>query len=141
MLRKCANINGTQNRLLLRRNLHNTDAFFRDLTGKNFCNLAYKLHFLHTDLPILHKRLCFSTTIPPSSIYLECFPTQCVIKNKQRNISSNKQQPSSQDLCVNIVHTRSTTLRCVRKYIKFVKVYFQVLLNDTLLLNAKIIKT
>ena len=62
--------------------LHNTDATFEDLTSKHFYNLAYKLRFLHTDLPTLHKRACFSTTIPPLSIYLECSPTQCV---KQRN--------------------------------------------------------
>ena len=60
--------------------LHNTNAFFEDLTGKHFYNLAYKLHFLHTDLPTLQKRACFSTTIPPILIYLECSPTQCVIK-------------------------------------------------------------
>ena len=34
--------------------LHNINAFFEDLTGKHFYNLAYKLHFLHTDLPTLH---------------------------------------------------------------------------------------
>ena len=50
--------------------LHNTNAFFEDLTGKHFYNLAYKLHFLHTDLPTLHKRACFSTTISPLLIYL-----------------------------------------------------------------------
>ena len=60
--------------------LHNTNAFFEDLTGKHFYNLAYKLHFLHTDLPTLQKRACFSTTTPPILIYLECSPTQCVIK-------------------------------------------------------------
>ena len=60
--------------------------FFEDLTGKRFCNLALlSLHFLHTDLPTLHKRVCFSTTIPSLLIYLECSPTQCVIKNKQGN--------------------------------------------------------
>ena len=61
--------------------LQNTNGFFANLTGKHFYNLAYKLHFLHTDLPTLHKRACFSTTIPLLSIYLECSPTQCVIKN------------------------------------------------------------
>ena len=35
--------------------LHNTNAFFEDLTGKYFYNLAYKLHCLHTDVPTLHK--------------------------------------------------------------------------------------
>ena len=35
--------------------LHNTNAFSEDLTGKHFCNLAYILQFLHTDLPMLHK--------------------------------------------------------------------------------------
>ena len=57
--------------------LHNTNGFFEDLTGKYFYN---KLHFLHTNLPTLHKRACFSTAIPPLSIYLECSPAQCVIK-------------------------------------------------------------
>ena len=60
--------------------LHNASAFFEDLTGKYFSNLAYKLHFLHTDLPTLHKRACFPTTILPLSIYLECCATQCVLK-------------------------------------------------------------
>ena len=39
------------------------------------------------------------------------------------------QQPISQDLCVNIAHIRSKTFHCVRKYIKFVKVSFQVLIK------------
>ena len=39
------------------------------------------------------------------------------------------QQPSSQGLCVNIAHIRSKTLRCVRKYMKFVKVSFKVLIT------------
>ena len=39
------------------------------------------------------------------------------------------QQPSSQDLYVNITHIRSKTFRCVRKYIKFAKVSFQVLIT------------
>ena len=55
--------------------LHNKNAFSEDLTCKHFYNLAYKLHFLHTDLPKLHKWACFSTKIPPLSIYLECSPT------------------------------------------------------------------
>ena len=54
--------------------LHNTNAFFEDLTRKHFYDLAYKLHFLHTDLPMLHKWACFSTTLLPLSIYLECSP-------------------------------------------------------------------
>ena len=60
--------------------LHNTNAFFEDLTGTHFYNLAHKLHFLQADLPTLHKRACFSTTTPPLSIYLECSPTQYLIK-------------------------------------------------------------
>ena len=60
--------------------LRNTNAFFEDLTGKQFHNLAYKLNFLNTDLPMLHKQACFSTTIPPLSICVECSPTQCFIK-------------------------------------------------------------
>ena len=36
------------------------------------------------------------------------------------------QQLSFQDLYVNIAHIGSKTFRCVRKYIKFVKVSFQV---------------
>ena len=39
--------------------LHDTNAFFEDLTSKHFYSLAYKLHFLHTDLPTLHKRCVF----------------------------------------------------------------------------------
>ena len=54
--------------------LHKTNAFFEDLTGKH--NSAYKLHFLHTDLPTLHKQVCFSTAIPPLLIDLECSPMQ-----------------------------------------------------------------
>ena len=50
------------------------------------------------------------------------------------------QQPSSQDLCVNIAHIRSKALGCVRKYIKFVEVFFQVSFQYMLLLNAKIIE-
>ena len=53
--------------------LHNANAFFEDLTGTHFYNLAYILHFLHTNLPMLHKRACISTTIPPLLIYR--FPT------------------------------------------------------------------
>ena len=53
---------------------------FEDLTGKHFYSFAYKLHFLHTDLPTQHKQVCFSTSIPLLSIYLECSPTQCVVK-------------------------------------------------------------
>ena len=68
------------NNLFPQIHLHNTNTFFEDLTGKHFYNLAYKLHFLHVDLPTLYKRACFSTTIPPLSIYLECSPTQCNIK-------------------------------------------------------------
>ena len=49
--------------------LHNKEHKCTNLTGKHFYNLAYKLHFLHTDLPMLHKQVCFSTTIPPLSIY------------------------------------------------------------------------
>ena len=60
--------------------LQNANAFFEDLTGKHIYNLAHKLHFLHTDLPTLHKQACFSTTILPLLIYLECSPIQCVLK-------------------------------------------------------------
>ena len=76
--------------------------FFEDLTGKHFHNLSYKLYFLHTDLPMLHKRSC-SSTIPPLLIYLECPHTQWIS---------------------NIAHIRNKT--CVTKYIKFVKVSSQV---------------
>ena len=34
------------------------------------------------------------------------------------------QQSSSQDLCANIADIRGKTFRCIRKYIKFVKVSF-----------------
>ena len=34
-------------------------------------------------------------------------------------------QPSSQDLCVDIARIRSKTFGCIRKYIKFVKVFFK----------------
>ena len=39
------------------------------------------------------------------------------------------QQMSSQELCVNTAHMKSKTFCCVRKYIKFVKVYFEVLIK------------
>ena len=106
--------------------------FFKDLTNRHFYNLAYKLHFLHTDLPMLQKQACSPKTNPPLSIYLECSPTQCVIKkinNAALKFLVYCQQPSSQDLCVNIAHIRSKTFCCVRKYIKFVKVSFQVLIK------------
>ena len=61
--------------------LHNRSSFFEDLTSKHFHDMAYKLHSLHTDLPTLHKRACFSTTILPLLIYLECSPRYCVLKN------------------------------------------------------------
>ena len=113
--------------------LHNTNAFFEDLSGKDFYNLAYKLHFLHTDLPMLHKWVCFSTTIPPLLIYQNTAMVKFV---------PFSQEPSSQDLCVNVAHIRSNTFHYVRKYIKFVKVSLQVLIKwYTLLLNAKTIKT
>ena len=35
------------NNLFSQIHLHNTNAFFEDLTVKHFCNLAYKLQFLH----------------------------------------------------------------------------------------------
>ena len=61
---------------------------------------------------------------------------------KKINIATVKLlQPSSKDLDVNIAHIRSKSFRCVRKYIKFAKVSFQVLIKRyMLLLNAKIIK-
>ena len=65
--------------------LQKTNAFFKDLTGKHFYSVAYELHFLHNDPPMRHKRRCFPKTILPLSVYLECSPTQCVIKNEQHN--------------------------------------------------------
>ena len=111
--------------------LHNTNAFFEDLTGKHFYNLAYKLHFLHTDLPTLHKRAFFhnnSAIIDLSRMlsYAVCYKK---IKNATAKFVVFSQQPSSQDLCVNIAHIRSKTFHCIRKYIKFVKVSFQVLIK------------
>ena len=50
--------------------LRKKNAFFEDLTGKHFYNLAYKLHFLHTDLPTLLKRACFSTSVLPLNALL-----------------------------------------------------------------------
>ena len=72
--------------LLPQIHLHNINAFFEDLTGKHFKHLAYTLPFLHTNLPMLHKQACFSTTSAPLSIYLEWSPIQCAIKNKQGNV-------------------------------------------------------
>ena len=92
------------NNLFPQIHLHNTNAFFEDLTGKHFYNLACKLQFLHTELPPLHKQACFSTAIWPLLIYIECSPMQCIIK-KINNATIKfvfSQQPSSQDLCVNI---------------------------------------
>ena len=51
------------------------------------------------------------------------------IKNTMVKFVGFSQQPSSQDLCVNIAHIRSKTFRCVRKCIKFVKVSFLVLIT------------
>ena len=48
-------IKDSNDNLLPQIHLHNTNAFFEDLTSKHFYNLAYKLQFLHTDLPMLHK--------------------------------------------------------------------------------------
>ena len=59
--------------------LHNTNAFFEDLTGKHFYNLANKLHFLHTDLPTLLKWVFFRNTSTIIDL-LECSSTQCIIK-------------------------------------------------------------
>ena len=72
---------------------------------------------------------CFSTTVPPLSIYLECSPTQCIKKNATVKFVISCQQPRYQDLHVNIAHIRSKTFRYVRKYIKFVKVSFQALIK------------
>ena len=49
--------------------LHNTNVSFEDLTGTPFYKLAFKFHFLHTDLSTLHKWACFSTTLPPFWTY------------------------------------------------------------------------
>ena len=109
--------------------LCNANAFLEDLTGKYFYNLAYKLQFLHFDFQTLHKWACFSTTVLPFWIYVECCPMQYIIKNATVKFVIFYQQPSSHDLCVNIAHTRSKIFRCVRKYIKFVIVSFQVLIK------------
>ena len=104
----------------------NTTFFFEDLTGKHFYNLAYKLHFLHTDLPTLHRRACFHNTFSIIDLsemlpYAVCYKK---INNATVEFVVFCQQPSSLDLCVNIAHIRSKTFRCVRKYIKFVKSFF-----------------
>ena len=121
-------IKDSNNNLFPQIHLHNTNAFFEDLTGKH--NLAYKLQFLHTNLPTLHKQAYFSATVPPLSIHLECSPTQCIIKiNATVKFVAFCQQPSSQDLCVTAAHIRSKAFRYVGKYIRFVKVPFQVLIK------------
>ena len=123
-------IKDSNNNLFPQIHLHNTNAFFEDLTGKHFYNLAYKLQFLHTNLPTLHKQAYFSATVPPLSIHLECSPTQCIIKiNATVTFVAFCQQPSSQDLCVTAAHIRSKAFRYVGKYIRFVKVPFQVLIK------------
>ena len=71
--------------------------------------------------------------------YVVCYKK---IHNATVKIVVFSQQPISQDLWVNIAHIRSKAFRCVRKYIKFAKVSYRVLVKRyTLLLNAKIIKT
>ena len=123
-------IKDSHNNLFPQIHLHNANAFFEDLTGKHFYNLAYKLHFLDTDLPTLHKEAYFSTTVPPLSIHLECSPTQCIRKiNATVKFVAFCQQPSSQDLCVTAAHIRSKPFRYVGKYIRFFKVPFQVLIK------------
>ena len=107
--------------------LYNTNVFFEGVTGKHFYNLAYKLHFLLTDYPTLHKRAGFSTTIQQ-------------IKSATVKFALSFWQPSSQDLSVNITHIRSKTFHCVRKYIKFVKVSFQVLIKRYMLKFKKYVK-
>ena len=90
--------------------------------------MAYKLHFLHNDLPKLHKQVHFSTTIPPLLMYLECSPSQCVIKKINNAVVKFviiSQQTSSEDLCVNIAHIKNEAFCCNRKYTKFVRVSFQ----------------
>ena len=104
---------------------------FEDLTGKHFYNLFYKLHFLHTDLPTLHKRACFtntSTIIDLSRMvcYALCYKK---INNATVKFAVFSQQPSSQDICVYIAHIRRKTFCSIRKYIKFVKVSFRVLIK------------
>ena len=63
-------IKDSNNNLFSQIHLHNTNAYFEDLTGKHFYNLVNKLHFLHTDLPTLHKQEFLTTTILPLSIHL-----------------------------------------------------------------------
>ena len=53
------------------------------------------------------------------------------INNATVKFAIFSQQPSSPDICVNIAHIRSKTFCCLRKYIKFVKVSFQVLIKGT----------
>ena len=48
------------------------------------------------------------------------------IKNVTVKFALFFQQASPQDLCLNIAHITSKTFHCVEKYIKFVKVSFQV---------------
>ena len=104
--------------------------FFEDLTGKHLYNLAYELHFLHTDLPTLHKRAFFHNNSAIIDLSRMLSYAVCYKKNNATvKFVVFCWQPSSQDLCVNIAHIRSKTFRCVRKYIKLVKVSFQVLIK------------
>ena len=68
--------------------------FFENLTGKHFYNLAYKLHSTITDL---YRMLSYAVCCQK-------------INNATVKLIIFSQQPSSQDLCVNISHFRSKTL-------------------------------
>ena len=109
-------IKGGNNNLFPRIHLHNTNAFFEDLTGKHFYSLAYKLHFFTYWSPNAAQMNMFfhnsSTIIDLSRMlsYAVCYekiPLKFVVFS---------QQPCSQDLCVNTAHIRSKTFRCLRKY-------------------------
>ena len=115
--------------------MHNANVFFENLTGKHFHDWAYKLHFLQTDLPMLHERAFFhknSAIIDLSRMlsYTVCYKK---INNATVKFVVFSQQPSSPDLCVNIAHIGNETFCCVTKYIKFASFfssfYYMLLLN------------
>ena len=124
-------IKDSNNNLFPQIHLHNANTFFEDLIGKYFYNLAYKLHFLHTIF-----QCCTNKHVFLQEFHHYQFIQNALLRNvlqKINNITVKfvvfSQQPSSQDLCVNIAHIGSKTFCCTRKYIKFVKVSFQVLIK------------
>ena len=87
-------------------------------TSLSSSNAAQTSMFFHNNSAIIDLSKMLS--------YAVCYKK---IDNAMVKFVVFSQKPSSQDLYVNIAHIESKTCRCVRKYIKFVKVSFQDLIN------------